>query len=40
VLAETGFMTNPREGALLRSAAYQARVARGLAAAAQRFVSR
>ena len=40
VLAETGFMTNPREGALLRSAAYQLRVARGLAAAAQRFVSR
>ena len=40
VLAETGFMTNPRERALLRSARYQSRVARGLAAAAQRFVSR
>jgi N-acetylmuramoyl-L-alanine amidase len=32
VLVETGFMTNPREGALLRSAAYQRRVAHGLAA--------
>lgn len=32
VLAETGFMTNPREGRLLRSSAYQWRVARGLAA--------
>ena len=40
VLAETGFMTNPRERALLRTPAYQQRVARGLAAAAQRFVSR
>jgi N-acetylmuramoyl-L-alanine amidase len=32
VLAETGFMTNPREGRLLRSSAYQWRVARGLTA--------
>jgi N-acetylmuramoyl-L-alanine amidase len=32
VLVETGFMTNPSEGALLRSAGYQWRVARGLAA--------
>ena len=40
VLAETGFLTNPRERRLLRSAAYQQRLARGLAAAAQRFVSR
>jgi len=40
VLVETGFMTNPREGALLRSSAYQRRLARGLAAAAQRFVNR
>jgi N-acetylmuramoyl-L-alanine amidase len=40
VLAETGFLTNPRERALLRSATYQRRIARGLAAAAQRFVSR
>jgi N-acetylmuramoyl-L-alanine amidase len=40
VLAETGFMTNPRERSLLRSASYQRRIARGLAAAAQRFVMR
>ena len=38
VLAETGFMTNPRERALLRSAAYQQRVARGLAAATAAFL--
>jgi N-acetylmuramoyl-L-alanine amidase len=38
VLAETGFMTNPRERRLLRSAAYQRRVARGLANAVARFV--
>jgi N-acetylmuramoyl-L-alanine amidase len=38
VLAETGFLTNPRERALLRSAAYQRRIARGLAAAVRRFV--
>jgi N-acetylmuramoyl-L-alanine amidase len=31
VLAETGFMTNPTEGRLLRTSAYQWRVARGLA---------
>ena len=40
VLAETGFLSNPRERARLRSPAYQLRLARGLAAAAQRFVSR
>jgi len=40
VLVETGFMSNPRERALLRSAAYQRRIAGGLAAAAQRFVMR
>jgi N-acetylmuramoyl-L-alanine amidase len=40
VLAETGFMTNPRERSLLQSASYQRRIARGLAAAAQRFVMR
>jgi N-acetylmuramoyl-L-alanine amidase len=40
VLVETGFMTNPRESGLLRSAAYQQRLARALAAAAQRFLSR
>ena len=37
VLVETGFMTNPTERRLLRSAAYQARVARGLAAGVARF---
>jgi N-acetylmuramoyl-L-alanine amidase len=31
VLVETGFLTNPVEGRRLRSPAYQARVARGLA---------
>ena len=39
VLVETGFMSNRREAGLLRSAAYQQRVARALAAAAHRFVS-
>ena len=38
VLAETGFLTNRAEGASLHSAAYQARLARGLAEAAARFV--
>ena len=37
VLVETGFMSNPAEGRLLRSAAYQQRVARGLAAGVFRF---
>jgi N-acetylmuramoyl-L-alanine amidase len=37
VLVETGFMTNPTEARLLRSANYQARVARGLAAGVARF---
>lgn len=40
VLVETGFMSNPRESRLLQSAAYQARVAHGLAAGAARFLSR
>jgi N-acetylmuramoyl-L-alanine amidase len=40
VLAETGFMSNRREAALLRSAGYQQRLAGALARAAQRFVSR
>jgi N-acetylmuramoyl-L-alanine amidase len=40
ILVETGFMTNPREGALLRTAAYQQRVARGLAIATASFVPR
>jgi N-acetylmuramoyl-L-alanine amidase len=31
-------MTNPAEGRLLRSAAYQLKVARGLAAGAQAFL--
>ncbi len=38
VLAETGFLTNPRERALLRTSAYQRTLARGLAAAVGRFV--
>ena len=40
VLVETGFMTNPREGALLRTARYQQRVATALAAAAASFAPR
>jgi N-acetylmuramoyl-L-alanine amidase len=32
VLVETGFMTNPREGTLLKSRSYERRVAAGLAA--------
>jgi N-acetylmuramoyl-L-alanine amidase len=38
ILVETGFMTNPREGRLLRTPSYQLRVARGLAAGAEAFV--
>lgn len=37
VLVETGFMSNAREGRLLRSSAYQWRVARGLAAGVAAF---
>jgi N-acetylmuramoyl-L-alanine amidase len=37
VLVETGFMSNPREARLLRSAAYRQRVARGLAAGVAAF---
>ena len=37
VLVETGFMTNPAERRLLRSAAYQQRVARGLVAGIATF---
>ncbi|MGZ8782971.1 MAG: N-acetylmuramoyl-L-alanine amidase family protein [Gaiellaceae bacterium] len=40
VLVETGFMSNPREAALLRSAAYQQKVAAALTRATQRFLSR
>jgi N-acetylmuramoyl-L-alanine amidase len=39
VLVETGFMTNPTEGRLLRSSGYQWRVARGLAAGVAAFTS-
>jgi N-acetylmuramoyl-L-alanine amidase len=38
ILAETGFMTNPRERRLLQSDWYQWRVARGLSRGAARFV--
>jgi N-acetylmuramoyl-L-alanine amidase len=38
ILVETGFMTNATEGRLLRSAAYQLKVARGLVAGAQAFL--
>jgi N-acetylmuramoyl-L-alanine amidase len=37
VLAETGFMTNPTEGRLLRTSVYQWRVARGLTAGVAAF---
>jgi N-acetylmuramoyl-L-alanine amidase len=37
VLVEAGFMSNPREERLLRSAGYQQRVARGLAAGVAAF---
>jgi N-acetylmuramoyl-L-alanine amidase len=40
VLAETGFMSNPTEGRLLRSSPYQWRVARGLVAGVTAFLSR
>jgi N-acetylmuramoyl-L-alanine amidase len=38
ILVEAGFMTNPTEGRLLRTPAYQLKVARGLAAGAQAFL--
>jgi N-acetylmuramoyl-L-alanine amidase len=38
VLVETGFMTNPTERRLLRSASYQHRVAQGLAAGVAGFI--
>jgi N-acetylmuramoyl-L-alanine amidase len=38
ILVEAGFMTNPTEGRLLRTAAYQQKVASGLAAGAQAFL--
>jgi N-acetylmuramoyl-L-alanine amidase len=39
ILVETGFMTNPREARMLRSPAYQLRVARGLVAGAAAFLA-
>lgn len=39
VLVETGYMTNPREGRLLRSPAYQERVARGLAEGVKAYLA-
>jgi len=38
ILVETGFMTNPTEGRLLRSPAYQLKVARGLVAGTQAYL--
>jgi N-acetylmuramoyl-L-alanine amidase len=38
ILVESGFMTNPAESRLLRTAAYQQKVARGLVAGAQAFL--
>jgi N-acetylmuramoyl-L-alanine amidase len=38
VLIETGFMTNAREAALLRSASYQQRIAGALVRASERFL--
>ena len=38
ILVETGFMSNRREGQLLRTPAYQQRVARGLVAGVSAFV--
>jgi N-acetylmuramoyl-L-alanine amidase len=38
ILIETGFMTNPRERALLESRRYQLKIARGLTAGAESFI--
>jgi N-acetylmuramoyl-L-alanine amidase len=40
ILIEAGFMTNPAEGRLLRTSAYQLKVARGIAAGAETFLKR
>jgi N-acetylmuramoyl-L-alanine amidase len=40
ILLESGFMTNPAEGRLLRTNAYQLKVARGIAAGAEAFAGR
>jgi len=39
VLVETGFMSNPTEGRLLKTTAYQLKVAHGIAAGAEAFVT-
>ena len=39
VLVETGFLSNPAEARRLQTAAYRARIARGLAAGARAFVA-
>jgi N-acetylmuramoyl-L-alanine amidase len=39
ILVETGFLSNPREHALLHTPSYQQRIARGLAAGVSAFVS-
>jgi N-acetylmuramoyl-L-alanine amidase len=38
ILVESGFMTNPAEGQLLRTSAYQLQVARGIAAGTKAFL--
>ena len=38
ILVETGYMTSPSEGRLLRTPGYQLKVARGIAAGAEAFV--
>lgn len=38
ILIESGFMTNPAEARLLRTSAYELKVARGIAAGAEAFV--
>jgi N-acetylmuramoyl-L-alanine amidase len=38
VLVETGFLSNPTDSRLLHTAAYQQRIARGLASAVDGFV--
>jgi len=38
ILVEAGFMTNPTEGRLLRTPAYQLKIARGLTAGAEAFL--
>jgi N-acetylmuramoyl-L-alanine amidase len=40
VLVETGFLTNPAESRLLHSAAYQERIARGLARGAESYLAK